>query len=121
VTDIDPDVATNSPAAVSRGYAVAAARIFGVPGTSFTDTNSYVHNAELLKPLTPAMQARIAGYGGPLGHNVAVDRSGNGVVINFLGELQSADALSGPWNDVTNVSPYTAPAAKAATFYRATE
>jgi hypothetical protein len=44
-----------------------------------------------------------------------------GVVINFLGELRSADALSGPWNDVTNTSPYPVSAANAAKFYRAVE
>jgi hypothetical protein len=94
VTDIDPEVTPNSPADVSRGYAVGAARIFMIPCTSLTDTNSYAHNAELLKLLTPPMQTKIAGYGGPLGHNVAIDRIGTGVVINFLGELQSADTLS---------------------------
>ena len=77
VTDIDPEETTNSPAAVSRGYAVGAARIFMTPCTSLTDTNSYAHNAELLKLLTPPMQAKIAGYGGPLGHNVAIDRDRN--------------------------------------------
>ena len=121
VTDIDPEVTTNSPAAVSLGYAVGAARIFGSPCTSLTDTNSYAHNAELLKLLTPPMQAMIAGYGGPLGHNVAIDRTETGVVINFLGELQSADTLLGPWNDVTDTSPYTIPATNAAKFYRAAE
>ena len=121
VTDIDPEVTTNSPAAVSRGYAVGAARIFGSPCTSLTDTNSYAHNAELLKLLTHPMQAVIAGYGGPLGHNVAIDRAGNGVVINFLGELQSADTLLGPWNNVANISPCAVSAATAAKFYRAVE
>jgi hypothetical protein len=53
------------------------------------------------------MQTKIAGYGGPLGHNVAIDRIGTGVVINFLGELRSADTLSESWNDVTNISPYS--------------
>jgi hypothetical protein len=67
------------------------------------------------------MQTKIANYGGPLGHNVAIDSNGTGVVINFLGELQSADALSGPWNDVTNTSPYSVSAANAAKFYRAAE
>ena len=43
------------------------------------------------------------------------------MVVNFLGELQSADGLSGPWNDVTNVSPYSVSATNAARFYRATE
>jgi 3',5'-cyclic AMP phosphodiesterase CpdA len=121
VTDIDPEEAVNSPAAVSRGYAVGAARIFMTPSTNLTDTNSYVHNAELLKLLTPPMQTVIANYGGPLGHNVAIDRDGTGMTIHFLGELQSADALSGPWNDVTGTSPYAVSAANGTKFYRAAE
>ena len=67
------------------------------------------------------MQTKIAGYGGPLGHHVSIDRDGTGVVINFLGELQSADTLLGPWTDVTNTSPYTVSATNAAKFYRAAE
>jgi Calcineurin-like phosphoesterase len=121
VTDIDPEETPGSPADVSRGYAVGAARIFMTPCTSLTDTNSYAQNAELLKLLTPPMQAKIANYGGPLGHSVAIDCIGTGVVINFLGELQSADTLSGPWNDVTNTSPYAVSAANGAKFYRAAE
>jgi metallophosphoesterase (TIGR03768 family) len=121
VTDIDPEETPGSPADVSRGYAVGAARIFMTPTTNLTDTASYAHNAELLKLLTPPMQTKIAGYGGPLGHNVAIDSNGTGVVINFLGELQSADALSGPWNDVTNTSPYAVSAANGAKYYRAAE
>jgi hypothetical protein len=121
VTDIDPEETPGSPADVSRGYAVGAARIFMTPCTSLADTNSYAQNAELLKLLTPPMQAKITNYGGPLGHNVAIDRDGNGAAINFLGELQSADTLSGPWNDVTNTSPYAAPAANGAKYYRAAE
>ncbi len=121
VTDIDPEETTNSPAAVSRGYAVGAARIFCAPCTNLTDTASYAYNAELLKLLTLPMQTVIANYGGPLGHNVAIDSNGTGVTINFLGELQSADALSGPWNGVTNTSPYAVSAANAAKFFRAAE
>jgi 3',5'-cyclic AMP phosphodiesterase CpdA len=121
VTDIDPEVTPGSPADKSRGYAIGAARIFMTPCTSVTDTNSYAHNAELLKLLSPRMQTKIAGYGGPLGHNVALDRIGTGVVINFLGELQSADTLLGPWRDVANTSPYAVSAANAAKFYRAVE
>ncbi len=121
VTDIDPEVTPNSPAAVSRGYAVGAARIFGTPCTSLTDTNSYAHNAELLKLLSPEMQAKIAGYRGPLGHKVAIDRIASGVVINFLGELQSANTPLGPWSNVADTAPYTVPAANAAKFYRAME
>jgi hypothetical protein len=91
------------------------------PCTSLADTNSYAHNAELLKLLSPPMQAKIANYGGPLGHNVAIDRIGTGVVINFLGELQSADTLSGPWNNVADSSPYAVSAANGAKFFRAFE
>ena len=46
---------------------------------------------------------------------------GTGVVINFLGELQSADNILGPWNDVATNSPYTVSAANGAKFYRAAE
>lgn len=63
-TDVDPQVAAGSPAADSRGYAIGASRIFG--NTALADTTSHVYNAELLKPLSPAMQAKIAGYGAPL-------------------------------------------------------
>jgi hypothetical protein len=52
---------------------------------------------------------------------VAIDSIGTGVMINFLGELQAADTLSGPWNNVTNASPYTTSATNAASFYRAVE
>ncbi len=121
VTDIDPEETNSSPAAVSRGYAVGAARIFCAPCTNLTDTASYAYNAELLKLLTPSMQTTIANYGGPLGHNVAIDSFGTGVVINFLGELQSADTLLGPWNNVTSISPYTVSAANTAKFYRGVE
>ena len=67
------------------------------------------------------MQAVIANCGGPLGLNVAIDNIGNGAAINFLGALQSADNLLGPWNDVTDTSPYTVSATNGAKFYRAAE
>ena len=119
-TDVDPVVVPGSPAANSRGYAIGAARISG--GTaSFTDTTSHAYNAELVKQLSPAMQTIIAGYGGPLGHRVSVDSDGTGVVINFLGELKSADTLLGPWTDITDTSPYAASATGDMKFYRAAE
>jgi metallophosphoesterase (TIGR03768 family) len=121
VTDIDPDAPTNSQAAISRGYAVGAARIFASPSTNLTDTASYTRNAELVKLLTPPMQAKIAGLGEPLGNRVAIDHDGDGVIVNFLGELLSADNLNGPWTDVTNISPYAVSSANAAKFYRAAE
>ena len=67
------------------------------------------------------MREKIANYGEPLGHKVAIDRTDTGVLINFLGELQSADSIPGPWTNVTNISPYTASATNVAKFYRAVE
>ena len=64
VTDVDPAVAPGSPAWKSRGYAIGAARIFG--NIPLSDTTSHAYNAELVKQLTPAMQAIIANYGTPL-------------------------------------------------------
>jgi len=58
-TDVDPQVETNSPAGKSRGYAVGAERIFGI--ISPTDTTSHAYNAELVKQLTPDMQAKLNG------------------------------------------------------------
>jgi metallophosphoesterase (TIGR03768 family) len=119
-TDVDPVVEPGSPADKSRGYAIGVARISG-GNASFTDTSSHAYNAELVKQLSPAMQTIIAGYGAPLGHHLAIDGNGTGAVINFLGELQSADTPSGSWNDVTNISPYTVSATNVAKFYRAAE
>ena len=118
-TDVDPVVETNSPAWKSLGYAVGAFRLFG--NGALDDTSSHTYNAELVKILSPAMQAKIAGYGAPLGHRVAIDRIGTGVSVNFLGTLQSADTLPGPWADVTNTSPYAVSAPSDAKFYRAAE
>jgi len=132
-TDIDPEVTPGSNADESRGYAVGAARIFAVPlaaptnnsvnlaNWNFTDTGSYTTNADLVKFLTPHMQAVMANYGGPLGHHVAIDSTGTSVMINFLGELQSANTPAGPWNDVTNISPCTVSATNRANYYRAVE
>jgi metallophosphoesterase (TIGR03768 family) len=64
-TDVDPQVADGSPAADSRGFAIGASRAIGI--TAFADTTSHAYNAELVKSLTPAMQAKIAGCGTPLG------------------------------------------------------
>jgi hypothetical protein len=118
-TDVDPAVDSGSVAAKSLGYAIGAFRLFGE--AALDDTTSHAYNAELVKTLTPAMQAKIAGYGGPLGHRLAIDQKAGGVTINFLGELQSADTLLGPWNGVTNISPYAISAVNAAKFYRAAE
>jgi hypothetical protein len=64
VTDVDPAVQGESPAAKSRGYAIGASRIAaGVSG--FTDTSSHAYNAELIKPLPApyAMKVIVTGPG----------------------------------------------------------
>ena len=66
VTDVDPAVSGGSPAEKSRGYAIGAARIFGASPAIIADTTSHAYNAELVKQLTPEMQAKIANYGTPL-------------------------------------------------------
>ena len=62
-TNVDPAVVEGSPAAKSRGYAIGAARIFGATPAVLADTTSHASNAELVKQLSPAMQAKIANYG----------------------------------------------------------
>jgi metallophosphoesterase (TIGR03768 family) len=70
ITNVDPAVTGNSPAAKSRGYAVGASRIFGADDNAIPPTreitSSQAYNAELVKQLTPAMQAIIA----PLGSTI---------------------------------------------------
>jgi metallophosphoesterase (TIGR03768 family) len=62
-TDVDPQVEEGSPAWDSRGFAIGASRTVGI--TALADVTSHAYNAELVKPLTPAMQAKIASYGAP--------------------------------------------------------
>lgn len=66
ITNVDPAVAAGTPAAKSRGYAVGAARIFGATDAILADTSSRAYNAELVKKLTPEMQAVIAPLGVPI-------------------------------------------------------
>ncbi len=63
ITNVDPAVTAGSPAAKSRGYAIGAARIFGATDAIRADASSQAYNAELVKQLTPAMQAIIAPLG----------------------------------------------------------
>ena len=55
---MDPDVTEGSLAAISRAYAIASFQTYGlVPSPLPTGSSSY--NAELVKQLTPDMQAKI--------------------------------------------------------------
>ena len=60
VTNVDPAVASGSPAAASRGYAIGTARIFSTPAVlPAGDTSSHSYNAELVVQLSPTMQTTI--------------------------------------------------------------
>ncbi len=65
-TDVDPAVTAGSPAAKSRGYAIGIARMLGATPAILADTTSHAYNAELVKQLTPEMQAKIANCGSPM-------------------------------------------------------
>ena len=58
-TNVDPAVKEGSPAATSRGNAIAAARIFGATPEVIEDTSSHAVNVELVVQLTPEMQELI--------------------------------------------------------------
>ncbi len=55
-TDVDPAVAKGTPAALSRSYAIGAGQIFKIK-LPLMPSGSY--NAELVKQLTPEMQAEL--------------------------------------------------------------
>jgi metallophosphoesterase (TIGR03768 family) len=63
-TNIDPSVRDGSPAAQSRSYAIAAHQIFNYTADPLSGGS---YNAELVKQLTPEMQAKIQNYGTPVG------------------------------------------------------
>ena len=63
VTNVDPAVQGESPAAKSRGYAIGANRI-AAGSIGLTDTTSHVYNAELIKPL-PAPYTLTVNVTGP--------------------------------------------------------
>lgn len=83
-TNVDPAVKEGSLAARSRSYAVAAQQIFKHATAS--------HNAELVKQLSPAMQARIRSYGTPQrAFDLQAHRGGRGLrPENTLASFENA-------------------------------
>lgn len=119
-TDVDPVVETNTPAWKSLAYTIGADHLFG--RLPLTDASSHTYNAELVKPLTARMRAKMAGVGGKIGHRVAIRQDSTGAVIDFMGKLESADAVSGPWKEVQGAACQYAPSETGkTTFYRAVE
>jgi len=50
---------------------------------------------------------------------LSLARTATGLTLTFTGTLQSADAITGPWTDVTGASPQNVPTSGARKFYRA--
>lgn len=63
ITNVDPAVKEGSPAWISRSYAVATQQLFDNP---IDIPPSGAYNAELVKQLSPAMQAVIQDVGSPI-------------------------------------------------------
>jgi len=61
-TNVDPEMKDGSFAAISRSYAIASNQIYGMSEAP-QPTGSVSYNAELVKQLSPAMQAKIQNYG----------------------------------------------------------
>ena len=66
ITNVDTAVAAGTPAAKARGYAIGDTRVFGATPATIADTTSRAYNAELVKQLSPGMQAKLASSGSPL-------------------------------------------------------
>ena len=70
-TDVDPAVKEGTPAATSRSYAIATEQIVGADLSDYNPTNDPTvkplpngsYNAELVKQLSPEMQAKMQSYG----------------------------------------------------------
>jgi metallophosphoesterase (TIGR03768 family) len=62
-TDVDPAVRKGSLAEKSRSYAIATLQTFNITPNPMP---SGAYNAELVKPLSPEMQAKIQHYGTPV-------------------------------------------------------
>jgi hypothetical protein len=80
----------------TRQRTITPTLITNVPGIFASDLALYA-----TKFLTPVLREKIANCGDPLGHKLAIDRTETGVVINFLGELQSADTSKNCHNPCT--------------------
>lgn len=61
VTDVDPAVKDGSLAAMSRSQAIGASQIYKL------SVDQPYYNAELVKQLSPEMQAKIKNYGTSIG------------------------------------------------------
>ena len=121
-TDVDPETVADSPAEKAIGLGLGALRVYNC--VELTNTYSHTYNAELVKQLTPAMQAKVAGFGETQWRRVAIDSGAVGLEVSFLGRLQSVDSLASPsWAEIPDAtnSPYRVSGQTSTRFFRAVE
>jgi len=120
-TDVDPTTQPDSPAGKAVSLGLGALRVYS--SIELTNTASHAYNAELVKQLTPAMQAKLAGCGETQWRRVSVDSGTDGPEVSFLGRLESTDSLSVPsWAEIPDAtnSPYRVEAPRSQQFFRST-
>ena len=121
-TDVDPETTPDSPADKAVSLGLGAMRVYS--SIELTNTCSHAYNAELVKQLTPAMQAKLAGCGEEQWRRVSIDSGAEGLEVGFLGRLQSTDSLVAPsWTEVSDAtnSPHRFSAQSSPQFFRAVE
>lgn len=119
-TDVDPATTADSPADKAVALGLGALRVYDC--VELTNTYSHAYNAELVKLLTPEMQAKLAGCGERQWRRVDVASGAAGLEVGFLGRLQSADSLSSPfWTEIPDAtnSPHRVEALGSQQFFRA--
>ena len=121
-TDVDPTTTPDSPAGKAVSLGLGALRVYGC--IELTNTYSRAYNAELVKPLTSAMKAKLEGRGEKPLRCVSVDRGADGPELRFLGRLQSTASLSAPsWAEIPEAtnSPYRVDTVIPQQFFRSVE
>ncbi|HNX34313.1 MAG TPA: TIGR03768 family metallophosphoesterase [Kiritimatiellia bacterium] len=119
-TDVDPETTPDSPAGKAVSLGLGALRVYS--SIELTNTYSHAYNAELVKLLTPEMQAKLAGCGETQWRRVSIDSGVDGLEVGFLGRLQSTDSLVAPlWAEVSDAtnSPHRVSAQSSPQFFRA--
>lgn len=121
-TDVDPTTTPDSPAGKAVSLGLGALRVYGC--IELTNTYSHAYNAELVKPLTPAMKAKLEGRGEKPLRRVSIDRGADRLELRFLGRLQSTASLSAPsWAEIPEAtnSPHRVDMVIPQQFFRSVE
>lgn len=121
-TDVDPATTPDSPAGKAVGLGLGALRVYSC--IELTNTYSHTYNAEMVKPLTPAMKAKLAGCGEKQWRRVSIDSGADRPEVRFLGRLQGKDSLSAPsWGEIPDAtnSPYLGVDGSPWRFFRSAE